>query len=152
MTTIRKNKEDNKMTLLTKPKHQDLFKDLVSEFFDSTLGSFQAHGLRLPLANVIDGDSNITIELQVPGLDKKDMEISVDNGKITIKHNHEMSNEQKDANYIRREFSQNSFTRTFSLPEAADVENIKSRMENGILQISIPKQILKQTTKRIEIQ
>lgn len=93
----------------------------------------------MPSADIVerDGDFNITIEL--PGVDKKDVRISVQNNVLTVKGEKRKQNEKKGENYHRVERSYGLFQRSFTLPSSVDSEKIDAAYDNGILSVSIPK-------------
>ncbi|TCO09765.1 Hsp20/alpha crystallin family protein [Natronoflexus pectinivorans] len=90
-------------------------------------------------ANVLDSNKAFNIEVALPGLDKKDVKIEVINNYLVISSQKDYSNEEKNANWIRREYGYSSFTRSFRLPESADQDRIDANMKNGILSISVGK-------------
>lgn len=99
----------------------------------------------IPAVNIEETDKEYKIELAAPGLSKEDLKVSVDDGVLTVSS--EMKKEEKDekeGKYVRREFSYRSFSRSFSLPENTNAENIAASFKNGVLHISLPK------TKEIE--
>ncbi len=94
---------------------------------------------RIPNANINETEKEYKIELAVPGLDKKDFKVAVDNGVLYVSSEKEEDRKEEDANYTRREYSYNSFRRTFSLPDNCIAEKIKAKYENGILNLVLPK-------------
>ena len=107
--------------------------DFLSNFFENQTG------INTPAVNIKETDKDFMIELAAPGLVKDDFKIDVDNDVLSISCEKEKKDEDKDNNYVRREFSYCSFKRTFSLPESANVEKIKAKHKDGILTIDIPK-------------
>ena len=95
-----------------------------------------------PAINVIENENNYELELAAPGLTKEDFKVHVnDEGSLVIemeKKTDEKS-EKKHGHYLRREFSYSQFQQTMVLPENADRDNISAHVENGVLNISIPK-------------
>ena len=90
------------------------------------------------------------VEMDIPGYDKKDINIEVKDGYLIIKGSKEQTENDESKNYIRRERVYGSFTRSFALGDV-DVEKIDAVFENGILNITIPKQEVVETKKTIEI-
>jgi HSP20 family protein len=130
----------------------------VDEFFnDSVLPKFldwgpAFKGSALPAVNVEETDKEYRIEVAAPGLDKKDLKIAVNDGVLTITSEKKTENEEKNDNYIRREFGYSSFSRSFTLPEGTDSDKISADHKNGILNITIPKEEVKVIpTKEIKI-
>ena len=73
------------------------------------------------------------------GLEKKDFRISVEKDQLTISAQKENQSEEKTNRFLRREFSYEKFTRSFTLPENIDAENITAQYENGVLNVLLPK-------------
>lgn len=117
----------------------------VNEFFnDSFLPRFinldwNNKNSSIPAVNVEETEKAFSIEVAAPGLERKDLKVSVNEGVLTISSEKKVENEEKDEKYIRREFGYTSFTRSFTLPEETDVEKIEASHKNGVLQITIPK-------------
>lgn len=123
----------------------------VSDFFNTgtmfpsvfdwqrDLFNFGKENFMLPDANIIENDKDFKIELAAPGLEKNDFKVEVDNGVLTVSaEKREESNEEKK-NYRRREFSYQSFSRSFSLPENSLSDKIDAKYDNGILHLTLPK-------------
>jgi len=94
----------------------------------------------IPPVNIKETEQDYEIEMAVPGMKKEDFKIATEKDilNVTAEVKEEEKNKE-DENYTRREFSYNSFTRSFSLPQNVDENNIKARYENGVLYITIPK-------------
>jgi HSP20 family protein len=109
---------------------------------------------RTPLANITEDENNFNILTEIPGLEKKDIEILIHDGNLEIKGEiREEKKEEKKGELIRREFRSSSYYRCFSLPENIDEDAIDANLDNGVLRITIPKtKIEKKEKKKIEIQ
>lgn len=123
-------------------KNRASFPSMIDEFLgrdllDSVLAN--ETGISTPAVNVVETGDDFRIEVAAPGLDKKDFNIDLDGRMLTISSEKEIKNEEKDARYMRREFSYSRFSRSFSLPELVDVEKIKANHKDGVLNITIPK-------------
>lgn len=94
---------------------------------------------KLPAANIRETDKEYIIELAAPGLKKKDFLVDVDNGCLEIKVEKEEEVEEKDEQFTRKEYSYNTFYRSFDLPETVNAERIKARYEDGVLKVQLPK-------------
>jgi HSP20 family protein len=88
-----------------------------------------------PYANIIQKDNGVSLEMAIPGCDKKDIEISLEKNLLTIS----CKKEESKQTFARKEFSYHSFTRSFNLSDSLDKDSIKSSMNNGILTIEITK-------------
>ena len=107
----------------------------------------------VPAVNTREGDDAYYVDVDLPGVKKEDVEISVDENVLTIKGKRETKEEVKEENYYRIESKYGTFSRSFTLPEKVDVENIKASSEDGVLEIVIPKQtVIKDSVKKIEIE
>ena len=107
-----------------------------------------------PAVNIKETEKSFDIELAAPGMEKKDFKIDLKNGVLTVSAKHETKTEENDEknNYTRREFSYQSFSRSFTLPEdKVNTEEINAKYENGILQVYIPKKEKDQTNDTKEI-
>ena len=108
----------------------------------------------MPSVNIRETGDNFEVEVAAPGMDKKDFQITLDGNLLTISSSKQQSNEETEDRYTRREFSYQSFQRSFQLPkDVVDQENINARYENGLLSLTIPKkeEAKKQAPKMIEI-
>ncbi len=101
--------------------------------------------------DIYEKDGKYHIEMDVPGFDKKDINIESDKGYLTIKAEHKMENEDKGKKYIRRERSYGKFTREFYLGDI-DSENIHAEFNNGVLKLEVPTLNKIETKKTIEIE
>ena len=130
------------MSLMKKTDWPSLLNgSMLSDFFDNDR-FFDADWLRkqsVPAVNVKETEKTFEIELAASGLTKKDFEISVDNGMLTISSEKKEEKEEKEKNYTRKEFSYSSFSRSFTLPENVNEEDVKAYYEDGILKLHIAK-------------
>lgn len=112
----------------------------LTDFFDDNwLMTPFRNGDWMPAVNVVDNDDNYEIEVAAPGLRKKDFNVTVKNGILTIEGKTEKEKEEKDKNYTRREFSYKSFTKSFTLPEDVDAETISAKYDEGVLKLMLKK-------------
>lgn len=127
----------------------------ISDFFDDDR-FFNPRGMtnsNAPAVNIRENEKDYEIELAAPGYDKKDFNISVDNGLLTISANRQEEKQVKEDNYTRREFGYSSFTRSFNLPTNTSEENINAKYRDGVLKIMVEKKETdnKKTRKEISI-
>ncbi len=119
-----------------------LFDDFFNkDIFNWGLSNFSNTNTSIPGVNIKETPENFEVEVAAPGMSKKDFKIELDGNMLTISSEKTDSQEQKDdEKYTRREFSYQSFYRTFNLPkEVVDVDKIRAKYENGLLQLLIPK-------------
>ena len=93
----------------------------------------------VPAVDVKEEDNQFVITADIPGVDPKDIEVTAENNMLTIKGERKTELEEEKEGYKRIERSQGTFYRRFSLPDTADVENIRADSKNGVLQLTIPK-------------
>lgn len=106
-----------------------------------------------PALNIKETDDNFEIELAAPGFAKKDFEVTIENGCINITAEKEHSDEEKEENFTRREFSYTSFQRSLQLPDSVKEEDIKAKYNDGILSFKLTKkeEAKKMPPKKVEI-
>ncbi len=92
---------------------------------------------RKPATNIIDNEDNFELSLAVPGFEKEDIKIDLEDNLLTISSEKEVENE--NVNFSRKEFAYNSFSRSFTLPKTVEAEKIKADYKNGLLNVTIPK-------------
>lgn len=99
----------------------------------------QFQNIRVPQMDVIDRDKEILIRVEVPGVEKKDIDISVTDNALSIKGNtrREVSEEKDD--YFRCEISQGNFSRSITLPSGVDSSKISASLKDGVLEVNLPK-------------
>lgn len=103
-----------------------------------------------PSVDVMEKSDHFLIEADVPGVDPKDIDVSIENGYITIKGERKNELKNKDDGYTRIERSHGSFYRRFNLPENADLDNISATSKKGVLQIKVNK-VAVSTPKKVKI-
>ena len=116
--------------------------NLIDEFLnDSLMPKFfnWEKGQNMPAVNITEGKEDYKIEVAAPGFRKEDFKISLENNVLSISSEKEVENETKDENVLRREFSNSSFIRSFTLPESVNGNKIKATHNDGILSIVVPK-------------
>jgi len=92
-----------------------------------------------PAVDIAEKDDHFLIEADVPGVDPKDIEVSMENGYLTVKGERDSESRDEKDGYSRVERSHGSFYRRFSLPETADSENVSATSNKGVLQIKVGK-------------
>ncbi len=115
---------------------------LASDFMDMDLEApFSALrlGMNVPSANVTESPKEYLVELAAPGLVRKDFKVEVKDHLLTVSSEKKEEKKEEREGYTKKEFSYNSFSRSFSLPENVKEGNIDAKYQDGILKISIPK-------------
>lgn len=134
MTLIKKNS-----FLPTIPQFFDDF--FTKDIYDWGFQNNSSTNTTLPTVNIVENNDAFTVEMAAPGMEKKDFHIELNNEVLTISSQKEENNELKNGDrYTRREFSYQSFVRSFHLPKSVvDESRIVAKYENGMLRVSIPK-------------
>ena len=104
-----------------------------------------------PSVDISENEKAFTLLADIPGVDPKDIEISMEKGVLTIKGERSSENVEEGENYRRVERQSGQFYRRFNLPDSADADKIEARSEHGVLRITIPKQEVA-ISRRIEVQ
>ena len=105
-----------------------------------------------PAVNTREGEFAYHIEVDLPGVNKKDIHVDLKDDVLTISGERKIKNEVKKKDYYKMESSYGKFQRSFTLPENADSENIKANCEDGMLEVVIPKmKKIDKDVKKIEI-
>lgn len=123
----------------------DLLPDMkgaLDNFWTDTPEFFQRvwrTGTFMPAANVRETEKTYEIELTVPGVNKDDLKISLESDQLIVSSEVSNTEEEKKKNYTRREFSFQSFRRSFPLPDGVDASAVEARCEDGILFLTLPK-------------
>ncbi len=113
---------------------------LGRDFFDIASDIFPARlGLNVPTANITETPKEFRLELAAPGLERKDFDIEVENNTLSISAEKKEEKKVRDGEYTRREYSFNSFCRSFLLPANVKDGSIDAKYENGVLRVIIPK-------------
>lgn len=121
----------------------------IDRLFDDTFA--RGGNAWTPAVDIKENEGEIRVELELPGLKPEDVEITADNGMLTIRgEKHSERKEGQDSQYHMVERTYGSFMRTFQLPQGVDEDQINADFENGVLSLRIPKAALPQP-KRIQI-
>lgn len=118
----------------------DAFQDLVRSFWDDDYFPTNLAGAEWNFhADVYEKDNKVFVKADIPGMDEKNLDVRIENGKVCISGKREESKETKDGKFHRVERSFGSFSRTISLPEEIDPDKASADYKNGVLTVSIPK-------------
>ena len=130
------------MTLLKLSNH---YPSLFEHFVDNDVLNwpkhiYSANNVTIPAVNIKEGAEEFEVNIAAPGLTKSDFKIELNNDLLTISSEKKDEKEVRNGEqFTRKEFSYQSFTRSFTLPHSVDGENIGAKYENGILNLVIPK-------------
>jgi HSP20 family protein len=140
-------------------KFQDQFPSMFNRFFENdlfdwTTRNFSNTNTTLPSVNIREDENGFEVDMAAPGFEKKDFRIELINNLLTISSEKKVETETKEGQqFTRQEFSYQSFTRSFTLPNTVEGEKIQAKYENGILKVAIPKkeEAKPKPVKQIEI-
>lgn len=125
---------------------------LGSSLFDVDFEMLPARvGFNVPSANITESEKDYLIELAAPGLTKKDFKVEMDNGMLTISAEKKEEKKEVEGAYSRREYSYNSFSRSFTLPENCKSDKIDAKYEDGVLKLMLPKKEITPMKSKKEI-
>ena len=134
------------MTLVKRNgRRSEMVPSIWNNFFNNDLfnwdSNFADSGTSVPAVNIKEKPDSFVVEMAAPGMEKKDFKIELDGSALTISSERQNEFEEKDGeNYNRKEFSYQSFYRTFHLPkEVVKADKIEAKYENGLLRLEIPK-------------
>jgi HSP20 family protein len=92
-----------------------------------------------PPVDVYEDEHNVTLKIEVPGIDEKDIDVRIENNVLTVHGERKFEKEEKEENYRRVESQYGSFTRTFTLPTTVDAEKVQADYDKGVLKVTLPK-------------
>lgn len=121
-------------------KSQNWLPSIFNDFFDNDW--MVKANATAPAINVFETEKEYKIELAAPGMTKEDFNVHIDednNLVISMEKRAENKEDKKDGRYLRREFSYSKFQQTMILPDDVDKEKIEACVENGVLNIELPK-------------
>jgi HSP20 family protein len=132
------------MTLLTR---WDPFRELVTLqdrmnrlFQDPAFGQEQAIGTAfVPAADVYEDETGISLKMEVPGIDEKDIQVRLENNVLTVQGERKFEKEEKEENFQRVERRFGQFTRSFTLPSTVDTNDVRADYDKGVLTIHLNK-------------
>lgn len=130
-----------------------MFDDFFNEFGNFGLSRFdgdRSFGAFMPTVDVSETDTEIKVMAELPGLDEKDIDVSLAHNILTISGEKKAEKEQKGENYHRIERSYGSFSRSVTLPGEVDANKVDAKFKNGVLTITLPKTAQAQA-KRITV-
>lgn len=136
--------------LLTRFDPFKQIKDLEKSFYNYPTSNESVNGF-VPIVNTREGESAYHIDVDLPGVKKEDIKVDINKEILTISGERKTKDEVKEEDYYKVETSFGKFTRSFTLPENIDIENIEARSDNGVLEVIIPKKEEQNSKKSIEI-
>ena len=116
--------------------------DRMNRLFRDSYGDSREEALTTstfaPPVDVYEDEHNITLKIEVPGIDEKDIDLRIENNTLTVHGERKFEKEEKEENFRRVE-QYGSFTRSFTLPNTVDAEQVQAHYEKGILKVQLAK-------------
>lgn len=135
--SVPSKREDEHPFSILRKEMDSLFDNFYRGFdlstFESRLGDFS------PKVDVTENDKEIKISAELPGMDEKDIDVSLQNDTLTIKGEKKEEKEDKGKDYYSMERSYGSFSRTISLPLEVETDKVEAKFKKGVLSITLPK-------------
>jgi HSP20 family protein len=117
--------------------------DRMNRLFRDSFGDVRDEALTTsnfaPPVDVYEDEHNVTLKIEVPGIDEKDIDVKIENNTLTVHGERGFEKEEKEENFRRVERQYGSFTRQFTLPTTIDPEKVQANYDKGILKIQLAK-------------
>ncbi len=128
------------------------FRNMLDSFFKDNefMPGFQDTNLKMSV-DIYEKDGNVTIDFELPGLDKKDINIELEGNNLTVFSKMQKDNEVKEENYYRCERSYGEFSRSFTIPEGIKEKDLNASYKDGVLKVTFPKIKEIEKKKKIEV-
>jgi len=134
------------MTVLTRwdPFREfSTLQDRMNRLFRDSFGEGREEALTTstfaPAVDVYEDEHNVTLKIEVPGIEEKDIDVRIENHTLTVHGERKFEKEEKEENYRRVERQYGSFTRSFTLPNTVDPEKVSANYDKGVLKIKLAK-------------
>ena len=129
---------------------QNVF-DMMESFFNEPFERMPFGEIGYPQVNVSETENEVTVTAEMPGMDSKDIDISIRQNNLILQGEKKFEDEEKNKNYHRIECSYGSFYRAVPLPTEVDADKVKAKFKDGLLTVNLPKSPSAQR-KKIEIE
>ena len=120
--------------------------DRMNRLFQDTYGSTQGRSEEslatmnfVPPVDIYEDEHNVTLKLEVPGIDQKDIDVRLENNTLVVRGERKFEKDEKEENFHRIERRYGSFYRAFTLPNTVDADNVHADYDNGVLSIKLAK-------------
>lgn len=100
---------------------------------------FEFEGLRIPSLDMVDRDDEVLVRAEIPGIEKKDINVSISDSVLTIRGETSAESKEEKGDYYRHEISSSSFARSVALPGNVDESKVVANLKDGILEVKLPK-------------
>jgi HSP20 family protein len=125
------------------------FRGRLEQLFDE--GGIGGGRTLTPRLDVIEGDGELVLKVDLPGIKADDVELEVENDVLRVSGSHTEEKEEKDERYLRRERRTGSFPRSLALPKGVDPEAIEASSEDGLLEVHVPLPEREREPARVEV-
>ncbi|MEA1979483.1 MAG: Hsp20/alpha crystallin family protein [candidate division Zixibacteria bacterium] len=129
------------------------FENEIDNIFNSFLNpvySAETNAGFNPRVNIAENDDQVDITFEIPGMERGNIKVLVQDGQLTVSGERKFKEEQKEENFVRTEIRTGSFSRAFTLPDYVESEKILADYKNGLLEVTLPKKEEKKP-KEIEV-
>ena len=116
-----------------------LFQDLTPTRTGTTGEEFMTTGTFVPPVDIYEDEHHITLKMEVPGIDEKDIHVHIENNTLTVHGERKIEKEEKEENFRRVERQYGSFTRSFTLPSSVDSAQVSADYNHGVLKVKLAK-------------
>ena len=117
--------------------------DRMNRLFQDTYGTEGREedltGNFVPAVDIYEDEHNVTVKMEVPGIDQKDIDVRLENNTLTVRGERKFDKDEKEENFHRIERRYGSFYRSFTLPNTLDAEKVQADYDNGVLKIKLAK-------------
>jgi len=107
-------------------------------FFPTELAGDEGSRNVCPAVDIFEKDGKVVIKAELPGMDKKDISLDIQNDVLTLRGERKNENEVKEENFYRKEMSHGTFVRSFTLPTGVDADRVTAEFKDGILTVEVP--------------
>ena len=132
--------------LTTFEKEFTSLKERMNSLMDGFFGNSQEE-MKIPTTDIVEEDNSFKVVVELPGVSKEDISLSVENGHLFISAEHKHHVEDKKGEYTKIERNYKGFQRTIPLPNNASSSNIKAKYNNGILEVVLEKKKLESSSQ-----
>lgn len=122
------------------PSERSVFPNLFDEFFNDWSSRSLQETARTwtPAVDILEKDGNLILRAELPGINEKEIDLKLEGNVLTLRGERKLEDERESNNYHRIERFYGAFSRSFTLPETVDRDQIKADYKNGVLTVTIP--------------
>jgi HSP20 family protein len=137
------------LPLITRKSYRPFY--VPGIFNDDFFSVFPNRTSSMPAVNIKEDEKSYTLDLAIPGIDKNDLKIDINEDVLTLSSETKNETEENTDGYRKKEFSYSSFCRSFYIPENVNREQIAANYKDGVLSVTLPKQEVDKTKLSREI-